>query len=52
MTEEVKAEIVKWIFDNHEHHEFSYDGMDDDIQLCSDRPYVDSLDLEKFIKEL
>lgn len=64
MTEEARQEILQWIFDNHMHHDHtdvlvSGDGgvgseYDEDFVNCedSDMPYVNSLELEKFIKEL
>lgn len=61
MTEEVREKILQWIFDNHNHHDYEdiprNDGSgisDEKFVDCpeSDYPYVNSLDLEKFIKEL
>lgn len=45
MDEKTREKIIKWIFDNHEHHEFGY---------CEefDSPYVNSMKLEEFIKSL
>ena len=41
-----KEDIRKWIFDNHDHH--------DEEGICEDKdfPYVNSMDLEKFLKKL
>lgn len=46
----IEHKLKRWIFDNHEHHT---DG-DDSIEPCwfGEKPYVDSLKLEKFIEEL
>ena len=65
MTEETREKIIKWIFDNHNHHsgaEHSSMPLVDDAEFehfedestCpdGDSPYVNSLELEKFIKEL
>ena len=64
MTEETRQKILEWIYNNHEHHEGS-DRVELDLSTgvtkshmdeykCPDgnKPYVNSLDLEKFIKEL
>ena len=52
MNKETKAKILKWILDNHEHHE----EFDDDEYGCrctdAKYPYVNSLELEKFINTL
>jgi len=52
MNEETKAKILQWILENHEHH----DMYDDDTPACDcydgQYPYVNSLELEKFIKIL
>lgn len=50
MNEETRAKIIKWIFDNHEHHDYKDDTCDE--MVCSQMPYVDSLALEEFIKDL
>ena len=42
--------IKQWIFDNHQHHE---DGEDGETHCVNgDRPYVDSLEVEKLIDGL
>jgi len=46
MNEDIKKQIIKWIFDNHFHH----DNVDDCDEAES--PFVNSLDLEKFIESL
>ena len=48
---ELKA-IKQWIFDNHQHH--AEGGWNDDEYICQDgdKPYVDSLELEKLIDGL
>ncbi len=63
MDDNTRKKILDWIYDNHMHHEGS-DRTEMDIDgtvtyhkdefVCSegDSPYVNSLDLEKFIKEL
>ena len=60
MTREEKKKILDWIFENHEHH-FGCEGFDiingEDISRASkctdgDFPYVNSLELERFINEL
>jgi len=38
--EKIVDAVVKWIFENHDHH------------VDSEMPYVDSLELEKFVKSL
>lgn len=52
MNEETKKKIIDWILANHEHH----DMHDDDTPACmcydAQYPYVNSLELEKFIKSL
>ena len=48
LTHETKEKIKKWIFDNHMHHE---DSPTNDCQEA-DAPYVNSLNLEKFIESL
>ena len=61
MTEDVRQKILKWILDNHQHHAHEdievpdksgyYDEVWSDCEDAS-YPYVNSLDLEKFIKEI
>lgn len=52
MTKEEKKKILDWIFANHEHH-IEIDQYSTDAPLiCEDAPYVNSLELEKFIKEM
>lgn len=53
MDKAIEEKIIKWIFDNHEHH-FLKDDQDDNSYVCEegDYPYVNSIELEKFIKEL
>jgi hypothetical protein len=64
MTEDTKKKILDWIYKNHMHHDGA-DRSELDLStgkivehheeyVCSegDKPYVNSLDLEKFIKEL
>lgn len=43
-------EIKKWVVDNHDHHI----GADEDLEGCVDKdyPYVNSLELEKFLESL
>lgn len=57
MNEETKSKILKWIFDNHEHHAWvppHNPTYDDEEPICQDgdEPYVNSLALERFIKTL
>jgi len=44
--------IKKWIFDNHMHHNNEF--IEEIVKPCSesDSPYVNSLELEKFIEKL
>lgn len=42
--------LKQWIVDNHEHHTQDFDA--DNLCPNGDRPYVDSLELEKFIISL
>jgi len=42
---EILEKIEKWLWENHEHHE-------SDKCIDSNKPYVNSVDLEKFIKKL
>lgn len=45
MTKKEKKKILDWIFESHEHHR--------DINCVdSDYPYVNSIELERFINEL
>jgi hypothetical protein len=46
MDEETKAKILTWIFKSHEHHDEGCDCVDKDF------PYVNSIELEKFINKL
>lgn len=62
--EEIKQKVIDWIIENHQHHEGSDraemrlpDGKittykDDYLCTYGNYPYVNSLDLEKFIREL
>jgi hypothetical protein len=60
--ERMKEKIIQWIFDNHMHHDYEEVLVkcgppaiyDEKYVGCQDAqyPYVNSLDLEKFIKEL
>jgi hypothetical protein len=57
VTQEERDLIVKWIFDNHEHHtDVAPNANTPDISypVCNDGdyPYVNSLALEAFIKGL
>lgn len=64
MDKQAQQAIIKWIFDNHQHHEGSdrtemnlsdgYVVTHKDEYLCQDgdEPYVNSLELEKFILSL
>ena len=64
MSKEVKRQIIEWIFNNHQHHagtpgiSMSLESGDttemDDETICEDGdvPYVNSLELEKFIKSI
>ena len=54
MTEEIKQQIIKWIFDNHNHHDNADDETVNVEDKCwdADYPYVNSLELEKFIKSI
>lgn len=49
MNQETLAKIKQWIFDNHEHH-YEYEKWAN----CQDNdsPYVNSLELEKFLEGL
>jgi hypothetical protein len=51
MTEEVRQKIIQWIFDNHQHHDYAGGNRYLDCP-DADQPYVNSIELEKFIKEL
>jgi hypothetical protein len=45
-----QEKILKWIFDNHDHH-IEYDQHHTAEPLvCEDYPYVNSIKLEKFIE--
>ena len=52
--QELIKKLEKWIFENHDHHEFTDEKLPDNCQGCEDRnrPYVNSIALEKFIKKL
>lgn len=61
MDEITRQKIIQWIFDNHMHHDYedipiegTTDEYDEKYVDCaeSEYPYVNSLELEKFIKEL
>lgn len=61
MNEEVRKKIIEWIFENHMHHSYedvpregTTDEYDEKFVDCDEAeyPYVNSLELEKFIKEL
>jgi len=61
MDDATKEKILKWIEDNHEHHSYEdierQDGsgiFDEKWSDCTDSsfPYVNSIELEKFIKSL
>lgn len=64
MTEETRKQILEWVYDNHQHHAGAKSvSMDLDTGKVTendgesecwdgDKPYVNSLDLETFIKEL
>lgn len=46
----MKDQILQWIYENHDHHE----NADEDVAGCVDKdyPYVNSMELEKFIRSL
>lgn len=55
MNEEIKKKIVEWIFNNHQHHDGHTPCGDDECGggcVDNDYPYVNSIELEKFIKSL
>ena len=64
MTEEVRQKILQWIYDNHSHHEGSdrveldmgsgevTEHVDEYECFDGDKPYVNSLELEEFVKSL
>lgn len=68
MTEETRKKIIDWILENHEHHyaaekwvsQINDDGSNTPFAKqngeseCNDGnyPYVNSMELEKFIKSL
>lgn len=59
MTEKIKQKIVQWIFDNRQYHTpignvYDPDAapIDKDECVWDENPYVNSLELEKFIKSL
>lgn len=64
MTEKTRQDILNWIYSNHEHHEGAKNTSinletleiteNESESAChdGDYPYVNSLELEKFIKEL
>ena len=54
MKEETKEKILNWIYKNHHHHEFCDEELSKDFKGCydNDYPYVNSLKLENFIKNL
>lgn len=61
MSDEVRQQILTWIMDNHEHHAYEDierqdgSGTFDEVWVdctAADSPYVNSLELEKFIKSL
>jgi len=54
MDEETRKKILDWIFKNHNHHKECWCGNDSCEHNCydADFPYVNSLELEKFIKKL
>lgn len=55
INEKTRKEILFWIFDNHEHHKDDYSKESKiKINKCFDSefPYVNSIELEKFIKKL
>lgn len=55
MKKEIKDLILKWIFENHEHHiggETSDRRNIDPYCEDGDEPYVNSLKLEEFIKSI
>lgn len=64
MTEETRQKIIQWIYDNHMHHDHEDILVKGDGGIGSEYtekwvdcqeaeyPYVNSLDLEKFIKGL
>ena len=61
MNEDTKKAILQWIHDNHRHHAYEdvprdgEDGVFDEKWVdCPEAsyPYVNSLELEKFIKSL
>lgn len=51
MSEEIKNKILKWILENHEHHTEDEDTLMTNC-IDGDFPYVNSVELEKFIKML
>lgn len=58
MDEKTRQKIIQWVFDNHDHHDEAtiqeIDGTYSTELVCTDGeyPYVNSLELEKFIKSL
>lgn len=54
MTPEMLAKIKQWISDNHQHHLDDYGRQDVYTATCpvGDCPYVNSLELEKFLEGL
>lgn len=54
MDKQTQEVILKWIFDNHQHHSEADLNVDSFQTICDDgdQPYVNSLELEKFILNL
>lgn len=50
----IKDKILEWVYANHDHHEFTDEELPKGVYGCFDRqyPYVNSIELEKFIKEI